>query len=194
MATLDDINTLPEANSLSLDDKLAIAEQSDRRSPKRINVSDLIGLVQSSLTEHGMINLQGNTTATDVVVAGTFYEVGVVGTLDSAVSIGFTALGSGKFGLKYTGETPRTFYIHAYADCTNGNNEALAIRLAKNGTSDANSESRTINSSGVGAEAHLSTTHLMSLSENDEISVVLANVNHTTDITMKRGTMLIHAV
>jgi type 1 fimbria pilin len=194
MATLDDINTLPASGNLSLDDRIAVAEQSDRRSPKRVDIGDLIGLVQSSLYEHGMVNLQGNTTATDVVASSTFYETGVNGVLASSVTLGFEALTGGKFGLKYTTDATRTFSVHCCVDCTNGNNESLAIRLAKNGTSIANSESRTFTASGAGSEAHLSTFYLIELTENDTLSLVLANVNHTSDITVKRGTMVVRAV
>jgi hypothetical protein len=112
VATLDDINTLPEARFLTLDDKMAIAEQGDRRSPKRINVGDLNNLFQTTNAARGQVSVVDNTTNTDIVTTGVFVEAGINGTLDTATAVNFTALTGGRIGLRYTGFDNRIFWSH----------------------------------------------------------------------------------
>lgn len=193
MATLDDINTLPEARFLTLDDKMAIAEQDDRRSPKRINVGDLNNLFQTTNAARGQVSVQGNTTVTDIITAGVFVEAGLNGTLDTSTDVNFTALTDGRIGLHYTGSDTRIFWCYGSADTVAGNNQMLAIRLAKNGTSIPQTECRAFTASNA-QEAKLVTTWMIELSTNDTVSVMLANPDHTTDITIKRARIVANAI
>jgi hypothetical protein len=193
MATLDDINTLPEARFLTLDDKMAIAEQNDRRSPKRINVGDLNNLFQTTNAARGQVSVQGNTTPTDIVTAGVFYEAGINGVLDTTTVVNFVATNNNRIGLQYTGSDTRIFWFYGSADCTAGNNQMLAIRLAKNGTSIPETECRA-STAGNSHEAKLVTTWMITLSTNDIVSLVLANPDHTTDITIKRARLVANAI
>ena len=45
MATFDDLPTLPESGNLSLDDLIGVVDLSDRRSPKRVSLSQLSDLI-----------------------------------------------------------------------------------------------------------------------------------------------------
>jgi hypothetical protein len=45
MATFDDLPTLPESGNLSLDDLIGVVDLSDRRSPKKVSLSQLAGLI-----------------------------------------------------------------------------------------------------------------------------------------------------
>ncbi len=193
MATLDDINTLPEARFLTLDDKMAIAEQDDRRSPKRINVGDLNNLFQTTNAARGQVSVQGNTTPTDIVTAGVFYEANINGVLDTTTVVNFVATNNNRIGLQYTGSNTRIFWFYGSYDGVAGNNQMLAIRLAKNGTSIPETECRAFTASNS-QEAKLVTTWMITLSTNDIVSLVLANPDHTTDITIKRARLVANAI
>jgi hypothetical protein len=193
MATLDDINTLPEARFLTLDDKMAIAEQDDRRSPKRINVGDLNNLFQTTNAARGQVSVQGNTTPTDIVTAGVFYEAGINGVLDTTTVVNFVATNNNRIGLQYTGSNSRIFSFYGSYDGVAGNNQMLAIRLAKNGTSIPETECRAFTASNS-QEAKLVCSWMITLSTNDIVSLVLANPDHTTDITIKRARLVANAI
>jgi hypothetical protein len=193
MATLDDINTLPEARFLTLDDKMAIAEQGDRRSPKRINVGDLNNLFQTTNAARGQVSVVDNTTVTNIVTTGVFVEAGINGTLDTSTAVNFTALTDERIGLRYTGSDNRIFWCYGSYDGTGGNNHVLAIRLAKNGVSIPQTEGRTFSSSGQ-QEAKLVTSWMISLAPNDTLSIVLANASDTHNISIKRARLVVNAI
>ena len=193
MATLDDINTLPEAGFLTLDDKMAIAEQDDRRSPKRINVGDLNNLFQTTNAARGQVSVQGNTTPTDITTAGAFVEAGINGVLDTNTVVNFTATNDNRIGLRYTGSNTRVFWFFGSYDGVAGNNQMLAIRLAKNGTSIPETECRAFTGSNL-QEAKLVCSWMITLSTNDTVTLVLANPDHTTDITIKRARLVANAI
>jgi hypothetical protein len=193
MATLDDINTLPEARFLTLDDKMAIAEQGDRRSPKRINVGDLNNLFQTTNAARGQVSVQNNTTVTDIVTTGVFVEAEINGTLDTSTAVNFTALTDGRIGLRYTGSDNRIFWCYGSYDGTGGNNHMLAIRLAKNGTSIPETECRAFTASNQ-QEAKLVCSWMIELATNDTISIVLANASNDHDITIKRARLVANAI
>jgi hypothetical protein len=141
----------------------------------------------------GQISIQGNTTETDIVTMNAFVQAGIVGTLDTLTDIDFTALGSGKFGMIYNGASTRTFWITGSFDATAGNNQTLAIRIAKNGTSIPETECRAFTGSS-GAEAKLVTTWMIELSTGNEITLLIANTSGTTDATIRRGRLVINCI
>jgi hypothetical protein len=193
MATLDDINILPEARFLTLDDKMAIAEQDDRRSPKRINVGDLNNLFQTTNAARGQVSVQGNTTVTNIITQNEFVEAGINGTLDTSTDVNFTALTNDKIGLRYTGSDTRIFWCYGSYDGVAGNNEMLAVRIANNGNSIPETECRAFTGSNI-QEGKLVTTWMIELSTNDTISLVLANASSTHDITIKRARLVANAI
>jgi len=141
----------------------------------------------------GQISIQNNTTATDIITAGVFVPAGVNGTLDASVSIDFETLTDGDFGMRYTGATTRTFWIFGSFDCSDGNNRTLAIRMAKNGTAIPETECRAFTSSG-GAEAKLVSNWMIELATDDEISLIIANITHADDITIRRGRLVVNSI
>ena len=193
MATLDDINTLPEARFLTLDDKMAVAEQDDRRSPKRISVGQLTTLMELGNPARGQVSVQDNTTVTDIVTSGVFVEAGLNGVLDTSTVVNFTALTDGRVGLRYTGSDNRIFWCYGSYDGVAGNNQMLAIRLAKNGTSIPETECRAFTASNQ-QEGKLVCSWMIELATNDTLSIVLANVSNTHDITIKRGRVVANAI
>jgi hypothetical protein len=193
MATLDDINTLPEARFLTLDDKMAIAEQGDRRSPKRINVGDLNNLFQTTNAARGQVSVQGNTTVTNITAVNTFVEAGFNGTLDTSTAVYFSALTDGRIGVRYTGSNTRIFWCYGSYDGVANNNQMLAIRLAKNGTAIPETECRAFTASNQ-QEAKLVSSWMIELATNDTISIVLANASNDHDITLKRARLVANAI
>jgi len=141
----------------------------------------------------GQISIQNGTTPTNIVTAGVFAPAGVNGTLDASVSIDFETLTDGDFGMRYTGETTRTFWIFGSFDCSDGNNRTLAIRMAKNGTAIPETECRAFTSSG-GAEAKLVSNWMIELATDDEISLIIANITHADDITIRRGRLVVNSI
>ena len=139
------------------------------------------------------ISILSNTTATVITTINTYVQAGVVGVLDDATDIDFTALNTGKFGVKYVGTETKTFWIFALGELADGNNKMFAMRLAKNGTSIAASESQG-HTGTAGAEAAIVTTWMVSLATNDEMSIMLANVSNTDDLTIKRARLVINCI
>jgi len=192
MATLDDINILPEARFLTLDDKMAIAEQGDRRSPKRISVRQLTTLMELGNPARGQVNVLSNATPTDITAIDSFVEAGINGVLDTDTDVNFTALTGGRIGLRYTGSDTRIFWCYGSYDGTAGNNHLIGIRLAKNGNSIPETESRA-NTGSHQQEVKLICLWMISLSTNDTLSIQVANgTNH--DITIKRARLVANAI
>jgi hypothetical protein len=141
----------------------------------------------------GQISIQNGTTPTDIITAGVFVPAGVNGTLDASVSIDFETLSDGDFAMRYTCATTRTFWIFGSFDCSDGNNRTLAIRMAKNGTAIPETECRAFTSSG-GAEAKLVSNWMIELATDDEISLIIANITHADDITIRRGRLVVNSI
>lgn len=141
----------------------------------------------------GQISITSNTTATVITTINTYVQAGIVGALDTDTDIDFTALNTGKFGVKYTGTETKTFWISAATEATDGNNNIFSLRLAKNGTSIAATESHGHTGSS-GVEAVMSTTWMITLANNDEVSLMLANVSNTDDLTIKRARLVINCI
>ncbi len=141
----------------------------------------------------GQISIQGNTTATNIITAGAFVAAGINGALDTLTDIDFTALADGEFGLKYNGAATKVFWIFGSYDCSDGNNQTLAIRMAKNGTAILETECRAFTSGG-GAEAKLVSTWMLELATGDEVSLLVANISSTNDVIIRRGRLVINCI
>jgi hypothetical protein len=172
---------------------IAIVEISTPSGPSVVEVFQ--GLPQPIPTglPRGQISIQNGTTTTNIVTAGVFVPAGVNGTLDASVSIDFETLTDGDFGMRYTGATTRTFWIFGSFDCSDGNNRTLAIRMAKNGTAIPETECRAFTSSG-NAEAKLVSNWMIELATDDEISLIVANINSTDDVIIRRGRLVVNSI
>jgi len=172
---------------------IAIVEISTPSGPSVVEIFQ--GLPQPIPTglPRGQISIQNGTTPTNIITAGAFVPAGVNGTLDASVSIDFETLTDGDFGMRYTGATTRTFWIFGSYDCSDGNNRTLAIRMAKNGTAIPATECRAFTSSG-GAEAKLVSNWMIELATDDEISLIIANITHADDITIRRGRLVVNSI
>ena len=172
---------------------IAIVEISTPSGPSVVEIFQ--GLPQPIPTglPRGQISIQGNSTPTNIITAGAFVAAGINGTLDTLTDIDFTALADGEFGLKYNGAETKTFWIFGSYDCSDGNNQTLAIRMAKNGTAIPETECRAFTSSG-GAEAKLVSNWMIELATDDEISLIVANITSTADVIIRRGRLVVNSI
>ena len=90
------------------------------------------------------------------------------------------------FGLKNDSGATKLFRIYGSIDATDGNNNTLGIKLAKNGTAIDETECRAF-TGGSNEEAKLVTSWMVELDDGDEISLMIANHSNSTDIILKRG-------
>jgi len=135
---------------------------------------------------YGQVSHITDATIT-ITTAGQFVSTGITATLDTSVSEGLALGTTDTFALKNTtGRTIRTPVYGSIDATTAGSNRLLALRLALNGTSIPETECRALHSSAA-IEAKLVTRWIVELDPDDEVSLVIANITNTNDITFKRG-------
>jgi len=122
----------------------------------------------------------------DITTQGTYISTGLTATLDSSTAYQMVLGTTDTFGLKNDCGATKLFRIYGSIDATDGNNNTLGIKLAKNGTAIDETECRAFTGSGA-QEAKLVTSWMVELDDGDEISLMIANHSSTTDITFKRG-------
>jgi hypothetical protein len=89
------------------------------------------------------------------------------------------------FAIKNTSGETRVVKVFASMDASAGNNQLLGVRLAKNGTTIPETECRSNTNSNNFAK--LVTNWIVSLANNDEIALFVANHSGTTNISFQRG-------
>jgi len=141
----------------------------------------------------GLLFRQTNTTVT-ITTAGVYVPINAAGTLDADVSFNMAASGSPNVsGLKNITTQTRTMVIIATYDGRGGNNQAIGLKLALNGTPIDGSECRSFaGSSGQFGKAM--SQWMLKLEPDDEITMLAANIDATTNLTIQRYKMLAHAV
>ena len=122
----------------------------------------------------------------DITTQGTYISTGLTATLDSSTAYQMVLGTTDTFGLKNDCGATKLFRIYGSIDASDGNNNTLGIKLAKNGTAIDETECRAFTGSGA-QEAKLVTNWMVELDDGDEISLMIANHSSTTDITFKRG-------
>ena len=122
----------------------------------------------------------------DITIQGTYVSTGLTATLDTDTAYGMVLGTDDTFGLRNTSGGTKLFRIYGSIDATDGNNNTLGVKLAKNGVAIDNSECRAFTGSGA-QEAKLVTSWMVELDDGDEISLMIANHSNTTDIILKRG-------
>ena len=125
----------------------------------------------------------------DITSQGAYISTGLTATLDSGTAYGMVLGTDDAFGLKNDSGGTKLFRIYGSIDATDGNNNTLGIKLAKNGVAIDNSECRAFTGSGA-QEAKLVTSWMVELDDGDEVSLLIANHSNTTDITLKRGRVI----
>lgn len=141
-----------------------------------------------------MVRGQASKMDTGTVVVstqGTYVTTGLTATLDSSTANGM-ALGTvNAFALKNTSGSTKLlrFYGSIDATTTSGNNQVLGIKLAYNGVAIDATECRAFTGSG-GQEAKLVTSWMISVANNAEVSLFMAHISGTSDITFSRGRLV----
>ena len=125
----------------------------------------------------------------DITIQGTYVSTGLTATLDTDTAYGMVLGTDDTFGLRNTSGGTKLFRIYGSIDATDGNNNTLGVKLAKNGTAIDETECRAFTGSGA-QEAKLVTSWMVELDDGDEISLMIANHSNTTDITLKRGRVI----
>ena len=122
----------------------------------------------------------------DIVTQGVYVSTGLTATLDADTAYGMVLGTTDAFGLKNDSGATKLFRVYGSIDATDGNNSTLGVKLAKNGTAIDNSECRAFTGSGS-QEAKLVTSWMVELDDGDEVSLLIANFNNTSDLVLKRG-------
>lgn len=168
MTTPRRLTDLTATTTLDNDD-LIFAERIDEGS-RKITVANL----RAVMAEFGYAHyyMQGNATPTSTSVAGTYYKAEGTTSAGPVAPQGFTLAAN---RATYTAAETFVFEVRATASVTDGNNQQIAMRVAKNGTPIAASTTSATTSSGGRVEA-LSGATLVSLAQNDYIEVWVANL------------------
>jgi hypothetical protein len=114
-----------------------------------------------------------------------YQSTGLTAILDSPTASGMVLGTTDTFAIKNTSGETRAVKVFASMDATAGNNNLLGIRLAKNGTTIPETECRA--TTGSNNHAKLVTNWMVSLANNDEIALFVANHSGTTNISFQRG-------
>jgi len=122
--------------------------------------------------------MTANATETTISSPGVFKKVSGT-TSEGTIRKGFT-LSSNR--ATYNGPSAY-FKVDAIADFTAGSNKEVALRIAKNGTTIASSQSKNTTSSGRAEAAH--TQCFVLLSSGDYVEAWVANTTDTMNITVE---------
>jgi hypothetical protein len=132
----------------------------------------------------GQVSKMTSGTIT-ITTAGTYQSTGLTATLDATTAVGMTLGTTDLFAVKNTSAATRVLKIYSSMDASSANNETLGIRMAKNGTSIAETECR--NNTGSHNFAKLVTNWMITMAPNDEVALFVANHSSTTSISLLRG-------
>lgn len=135
------------------------------------------------------------TTGTvSITTAGVYVPINLAGTLDADVSFNMDESGSPNVtGLKNITEQTRTVFVLATYDGKGGNNHAIGLKLALNGTPLDSTECRSFGGAS-GQVGKTLTQWIMKLEPGDEVTMLAANIDATDNLTIDRFKMAAHAI
>lgn len=126
--------------------------------------------------------MNGNATATVVVSDSTFYKV--AGTTSSGAFVEkFDVTGASNRAV-YQGALKGFYKVTAIATLSSGNNHQVAFRVAVDGTTSAQSESRTT-TNGSGKSENMICSDIVLLSNANYVEIFVANYTSATDVTVE---------
>lgn len=136
-------------------------------------------------------------TAHPVTTEGEYTIIANNGTLDSAVSSNMSVGATDTFSLRNTSGSTRLFRIYASVDASSTNNKILSIKLFK-GVADSldpidDSQCNAF-TGGSNEAAKLVTSWIVSLADDEEVAVYLANTSSNNDITIERMRLIAEAI
>jgi len=137
---------------------------------------------------YGQLFYQGPGTVT-ISTTGTYVVASFSGTLDTTISEGI-ALSASNLGIKNVSGRIVRVPVYASVDGKAGNNQALGLKLALNGSIVDQTECRSATGSSADF-AKLVTRWIFQLNPDDEVTVAVANHSATTDITIDRARVIV---
>jgi hypothetical protein len=145
----------------------------------------------------GQISKMTSFTAVTVSSTGTYYPLTNGGTLDTTVSTNMTLGADSTFSIRNTSGVTRVFRIYASVDATASNDDVLGLMLyagvAGSLSARVETECRAFTNSANDA-AKLVTSWMISLANNEEVAVYVANHSATQNITAQRARVVAQAV
>ena len=145
----------------------------------------------------GQISKMSSFSAVTVSGTGTYYPLTNEGTLDTTVSTNMTLGATSTFSIRNTSGVTRIFRVYASADAIATANDTLGIKLYS-GTEgsltaiDA-TECRAFTNSATDS-AKLVTSWMISLSNNQEVALYVANHTDVANITIQRARLIAEAI
>lgn len=134
------------------------------------------------------------TFTVPITTAGTYVAINESGTLDSDVTFNMVQSGSPNVtGVKNDTNQTRTVVVIATYDGKCGNNNAMGLKLALNGTPIDATECRSFAGSS-GQVGKTMTQWIMKLEPGDEVSMYAANIDTTDDLEIERFKMIAYAI
>ena len=133
------------------------------------------------------------TTTVPITVAGTYVPLDISGTLDSDVTFNMTAGSTNASGLVNDTDQTRIVVFIATYDGKGGNNNAIGLKLAVNGTVLDETECRSFGGSS-GQVGKTMTQYILRFEPGSEVSMYGANIDATTDLEVERFKLLAHAI
>jgi len=140
---------------------------------------------------YGQISRTTSGTVT-ITTAGTYVSTGLLATLDAGTAEGIALGTSDTFAVKNISGKTRLVPIFGSIDANtvSGGNKILGIKLALNGVVIDQTECRA-NQPSAGLEAKLVTRWIVRMDPDDEVALFIANISDTTNITFKRGRIVV---
>lgn len=130
----------------------------------------------------------------DIISAGTYTQFGFNGTFDNVNSYGVVGGPNNRFSVVNSSGQTTQYRIYGSADVSVGNNYTLGIKLALNGVPIDETECRAPSGGGSANFAKLVTSWIVSVPDNGEISLLVANHTDATDLTVQRARLVLSTV
>ena len=145
----------------------------------------------------GQISKMTSFTAVTVSSTGTYYPLENGGTLDTTASTNMTLGATSTFSIRNTSGVTRVFRIYASVDATASADDVLGVMLyagvAGSLTARVETECRAY-TNNANDSAKLATSWMISLANNEEVAVYVANHSATQNITAQRARIVAQAV
>jgi hypothetical protein len=127
----------------------------------------------------------------DITTQGVYISTGLTATFDASTANGMELGTSHAFALKNTSGSTKLlrFFGSIDARTVTGNNQTLGVKLAYNGVAIDATECRAFTGTGT-EEAKLVTSWMISVANNDEVSLFIANHSGSGDISFRRGRLI----
>lgn len=135
-----------------------------------------------------------DTFTVPITTAGVYVPLTEGGTVDPNITFNMAATaGPNLGGLKNITDQTRTLVVVSTYDGKGGNNNAIGLKLALNGTPIDGSECQSFGGPS-GQVGKAMTQWIVKLEPDDEISMFAANIDDTVDLTVERFKMIAHAI